>query len=85
MKPKTSKIAVSLPTDLLLAIERTRKTHKATRSGVVQEALRHWLDQQQTKKLVEQYQAGYSRVPEGTGEEPGAERWSGEALASEDW
>ena len=85
MKSTSSKIAISLPTDLLRAIERTRKIHKVTRSAVVQEALRAWLDQQQTNKLVEQYQAGYSRVPEGTGDEAGAERWSGEALASEDW
>ena len=84
MKSTSSKIAVSLPTDLLRAVERTRRTRKTTRSAVVQEALRHWLDQQQTQKLVEQYQEGYRRVPEGA-DDPAAERWSGEALASEDW
>ena len=85
MHPKSSKIAVSLPTDLLRAIERTRKTRRETRSAVVQEALRYWLDQQETRKLVEQYQEGYGRVPEGTGDEAKAGRWSSEAFASEDW
>ena len=85
MKSKSARIAVSLPSDLLRAVERVRRTRRATRSGVVQEALKHWLDQQETKKLVEQYEAGYRLRPEETGDALGAERWSDEALASEDW
>ena len=85
MKSKSARIAVSLPSDLLRAVERARRTRKATRSGVVQEALKHWLDQQETRKLVEQYEAGYRRSPEEAGGALGAERWSDEALASEDW
>ena len=63
-----TKVAVSVPADLLEAVEGARRRSKQTRSAVVQEALRQWLRRQAEANLVREYEAGYRRQPEGRGE-----------------
>lgn len=61
----TKKVAVSVPAELFRAVEDAREATGQSRSGVVQEALRHWLRDRQHAELVREYEAGYRRHPEG--------------------
>jgi metal-responsive CopG/Arc/MetJ family transcriptional regulator len=56
-----TKVAVSIPSGLYQAVERVRKASGKSRSAVVQDALRHWLDSQAHAALVREYEAGYRR------------------------
>lgn len=84
MKTKTAKIAVSLPADLLDAIEKERNSRGSTRSAIVQEALKQWLAGLGQRVLVQRYENGYQRQPESP-DEGDAANWSAAALASQDW
>lgn len=63
-KPAT-RVAVSIPDPLYRAVERVRKASGRSRSAIIQDALRHWLDAQTQAVLVREYEAGYRRHPEG--------------------
>jgi metal-responsive CopG/Arc/MetJ family transcriptional regulator len=65
MGKTATKVAVSIPDDLYRAVERARKKNDKTRSAVMQDALRTWLDQEAQATLVRQYEAGYRKKPEG--------------------
>jgi metal-responsive CopG/Arc/MetJ family transcriptional regulator len=83
-KPAT-KVAVSIPSGLYRAVERVRKVSGQSRSAVIQDALRHWLDAQTQAVLVREYQAGYRRNPEGRREIKAAQAAAVRLLSSEDW
>ena len=78
-------MAVSIPGPLYQAVERVRKATGATRSAIVQAALRHWLHQQGQAGLVRQYEAGYRRRPESSREIKAAEAAAVRLLSTEDW
>ena len=84
VRPAT-KVAVSIPSGLYQAVERVCKASGQSRSAVVQDALRHWLDSQTQAALVREYQAGYRRKPEGRREVKAAEAAAVRLLATEDW
>lgn len=79
------KVAVSIPGTLYQAVERVRKASGKSRSAVIQDALRHWLDSQTQAALVREYEAGYRRRPEGRREIKAAEAAAVRLLSSEDW
>lgn len=79
------KVAVSIPGTLYRAVERVRKASGKSRSAVVQDALRHWLDAQVQAALVREYEAGYRRRPEGRREIKAAEAAAVRLLSSEEW
>ena len=83
-KPAT-KVAVSIPSGLYLAVERVRRTSGKSRSAIIQDALRHWLDAQAHATLVREYEAGYRRKPEGRREIKAAEAAAVRLLSTEDW
>ena len=83
-KPAT-KVAVSIPSGLYQAIERARKASGKSRSAIVQDALRHWLDSQAHAALVREYEAGYRRKPEGRREMKAAEAAAVRLLSMEEW
>ena len=83
-KPAT-KVAVSIPSALYQAVERVRKTSGKSRSAVVQDALRHWLEAQANAILVREYEAGYRRKPEGRREVKAAEAAAVRLLSIEEW
>jgi len=56
-----------------------------SRSGVIQDALRYWLDSQAQAALVREYEAGYRRKPEGRREIKAAEAAAVRLLATDDW
>lgn len=79
------KIAASIPDRLYQAVERARKASGKSRSTVIQDALRHWLDCQAQAALVREYEAGYRRKPEGRREIKAAEAAAVRLLSTEDW
>ena len=85
MASTTVKIAVSIRASTYRAVERVRKVRGQSRSAVVQDALRHWLDDQTQAALVREYEAGYRRRPEGRREIKAAEAAAVRLLATEDW
>ena len=60
-----TKVAVSIPDALYRAVERGRRRTGASRSAVVQEALRDWLHRGAREQLVRDYEEGYRTRPEG--------------------
>jgi metal-responsive CopG/Arc/MetJ family transcriptional regulator len=83
-KPAT-KVAVSIPNGLYQAVERARKASGQSRSAVVQDALRHWLDSQAHAVLVREYEAGYRRRPESRREIEAAKAAAVRLFSTEDW
>ena len=65
MAKRATKVAVSIPDGLYRATERARKASGKSRSAMIQDALRHWLESQAHAALVREYEAGYRRKPEG--------------------
>ena len=85
MARPATKVAVSIPSGLFQAVERVRKATGKSRSTIVQDALRHWLDSQAQAGLVREYEAGYRRMPEGRREIKAAEAAAVRLLSNEDW
>jgi len=85
MAKPARKVAVSIPAGLYQAIERVRKASGRSRSSVMQDALRHWLDSQAQASLVREYEAGYRRKPEGRREIKAAEAAAVRLLSTEEW
>jgi len=85
MARPATKVAVSIPSGLYQAVERVRKASGQSRSAVIQDALRYWLDSQTQAALVREYQAGYRRKPEGRREIKAAAAAAVRLLSSEDW
>ena len=73
MPKVAAKVAMSIPNDLYRAVEQARKKSGKSRSAVMQDALRHWLRQQEQAVLIRAYEAGYRSKPEGKREVKAAE------------
>ncbi len=80
-----TKVAVSIPDDLYRAIEKARRRSGKSRSAVMQDALRHWLQHQAQVALVREYEAGYRRKPESRREVKAAQAAAVRLLSTEDW
>lgn len=85
MSKVATKVAVSLPDDLYRAVEQARKKSGKSRSAVMQDALHHWLRQQEQAVLIREYEAGYQKKPESKQEVNAAEASAARLLAAEDW
>lgn len=85
MAKLVSKVAVSIPGSLYQAVERIRKASGKSRSAIIQDALRHWLECQSRAALVREYEAGYRRRPESRREIEAAQAAAVRLLATEDW
>ena len=85
MPKSATKVAISIPSGLYQAVERARKTSGKSRSMVIQDALRHWLDSQAHAALVREYEAGYRRRPEGRREVKAAEKAAIRLFSTGDW
>lgn len=82
---KTVKIAISLPADLLEALEKERQARNESRSQFFREAVEHLLRQKRLQESVRQYVQGYRAEPESDDEVAVAQRTSVAVLPSEDW
>ncbi len=82
---KTSKIAISLPEEVLIAVEREREESGESRSQIFRRAVDLLLRQRKEKEISEQYIRAYQQLPE-TNEEVNAARHAASAiLAEEPW
>lgn len=83
--PKTSKIAISLPEEVLKAVEREREESGESRSQIFRRAVELLLRQRKEREMSEKYIRAYQQVPE-TEEEIAATRHSASTiLAEEPW
>ena len=77
---KTSKIAISLPEELLQGIDKERKTRGETRIEFLRRVIEVYLRRERDREAIEQYVRGYQQYPE-TEEELG---WVGQPF-SQSW
>ena len=80
--PKTSKIAISLPEEVLNAVERERGESGESRSEIFRRAVDLLLRQRKEKEMSEQYIRAYQQMPD-TKEEVTAARHSASTILAE--
>ena len=61
---KTSKIAISLPEEVLTAVEREREESGESRSQIFRRAVDLLLRQRKEREMSEQYIRAYQQMPE---------------------
>jgi metal-responsive CopG/Arc/MetJ family transcriptional regulator len=83
--PKTSKIAISLPEEVLNAVEREREASGETRSQLFRRAVELLLRQRKEKEISERYIRAYQYMPETEAEVNAARRSASSILAGEHW
>lgn len=83
--PKTTKIAISLPDEMLTAVEQERRESGESRSEFFRRAVERLLKQNQESSAVKEYIRGYREVPESADEIEAAHRIGGAVLAEEPW
>lgn len=82
---KAVKIAISLPEELLHAVEGECRTRGETRSGFFRQAAEHLLSQQRAQEAVTRYVEGYRQQPETDEEIALAHQLSTAILTQEPW
>jgi metal-responsive CopG/Arc/MetJ family transcriptional regulator len=83
--PKTSKIAISLPKEVLTAVEREREESGESRSQIFRRAVELLLRQREERERSEQYIRAYQEMPETKEEVTAARRAASTILAEEPW
>lgn len=83
--PKTSKIVISLPEEVLSAVEREREESGESRSQIFRRAVGLLLRQQQEQEINEKYIHAYQQVVETEEEIAAARRSANAILAEEPW
>ena len=83
--PKTSKIAISLPEEVLNAVEREREESGESRSQIFRRAVDLLLRQRKEREMSEQYIRAYQEMPETEEEVAAARRAVSSILAEEPW
>lgn len=63
MRKIATKVAVSIPDDLYRAVERARRRQGKSRSAVMPDALRAWLDREAHVALVREYTPPHPPTP----------------------
>lgn len=83
--PKTSKIAISLPEEVLTAVEKEREESGESRSQIFRRAVDLLLRQRKEQEMSKQYIRAYQEVPETKAEITAARRSASTILAEEPW
>lgn len=83
--PKVSKIAISLPEEVLTAVEREREESGESRSQIFRRAVDLLLRQRKEREMSELYMRAYQQVPETKEEVAAARRAASIILAEEPW
>jgi metal-responsive CopG/Arc/MetJ family transcriptional regulator len=83
--PKTAKITISLPEDVLNAVERERGESGESRSEFFRRAVEALLRHRREREMSEQYIRAYQRMPETKEEVEAAYRAASTILAEEPW
>lgn len=82
---KTAKIAISLPEEVLAAVERERRGSGESRSEFFRRAVEALLRRQREQEMNELYIRAYQKMPEPEEEIEAARRAAGNILAEEPW
>jgi metal-responsive CopG/Arc/MetJ family transcriptional regulator len=82
---KTAKIAISLPEDVLAAIERERRGSGESRSEFFRRAVETLLRRQREQEMNELYVRAYQQMPETEEEVEAARRAASNILTEEPW
>jgi len=83
--PKTAKVAISLPEEVLEAVEREREESGESRSEFFRRAVEALLRHRREREMSEQYARAYQRMPETKEEVEAAYRAASTILAEEPW
>jgi len=83
--PKTSKIAISLPEEVLTAVEREREESGESRSQIFRRAVDLLLRQRKEQEMSEKYIRAYQHLPETKEEVTAARRSASTILSEEPW
>jgi metal-responsive CopG/Arc/MetJ family transcriptional regulator len=83
--PKTAKIAISLPGEVLEAVERERQESGESRSEFFRRAVDILLRRRREQEMSRQYIRAYQRMPETKEEVTAAYRAASNILAEEPW
>jgi metal-responsive CopG/Arc/MetJ family transcriptional regulator len=83
--PKTSKIAISLPEEVFVAVEKEREESGESRSQLFRRAVELLLRQRQEREMSERYVLAYQQLPETREEVDAARRAASTILAEEPW
>lgn len=82
---KAEKIAITLPKEILNALERHRAETGESRSALVSLAIERLLRERQEERLVRRYVEGYHRRPESEEEVLAAQAAAADLLTAEPW
>ncbi|MBA7715273.1 hypothetical protein ES703_124314 [subsurface metagenome] len=82
---KSAKVAISLPEDVLEAVEIYREAKGESRSLVFRRAIERLLKQERDSSAVKDYVRGYQEVPEPAEEVEAVHRVGIAVLAEEPW
>ena len=82
---KSAKVAISLPEDVLEAVETERKAKGESRSVFFRRAVERLLKQERESSSIEDYVRGYQEAPESAEEIEAAHRVGSAMLAGEPW
>ncbi len=82
---KIAKVAISLPEDILQAVEMERQSKGESRSQFFRRAAERLLKQERESSAVKNYVRGYQEVPESAEEVEAAHRAGSAVLAEELW
>ncbi len=83
--PKTAKISISLPDDVLDRAEKERNASGESRSEFFRRALETLFREKERRAKVQRYVEGYVAEPESEYEVGSAEAAASEALRDQDW
>jgi metal-responsive CopG/Arc/MetJ family transcriptional regulator len=82
---KSAKVAISLPENILKAIEKERKIRGESRSEFFRRAVEKYLKQERESKEVEAYIQGYTALPESVEEVEAFTQLGINILSEESW
>jgi len=85
MASRVVKIAVTIPRDMFKALEAIRRTLKVSRSSLIDQAVKGWIESRQKADLIRRYEEGYRKHPETREMVQAMEKAQIETLAPEDW
>ncbi|MEW6142514.1 MAG: ribbon-helix-helix protein, CopG family [Chloroflexota bacterium] len=83
--PKTAKVAISLPEEVLNEVERERGESGESRSQFFRRAVEALLERRRSLEMSARYTRAYEQVPETRQEVEAARRAAGSILSEEPW
>lgn len=85
MAQKVAKVAISLPWELLKAVEQVRRELRVPRSVAIAEAVQAWLKRREEEKAIRQYIEGYRKHPESKKEAKAWTRLAADSFHKDPW